>query len=257
MSRDFFIVVVVTIALVSVAEAQVRPKGIRVSEEVMRSYRLKTVDPVYPAAALKNGVQGTVILQPWIDKAGTVGEVAVVSGDPLLVESAVAAVKQWKYKPYLLNAEPFEIQTKVSLNFKISKSNAGSGTVEDAPIKPSGGLDTGPRSAIRKGPDLSPRARVPSEVAQKLCVKKVRPTYPAGASGQGDVIVDVIIDEHGRVANQVVRRGDRVFYSEALDAVQKWRYKPYLLNGLPVRFETDVELHFSPPRGSTSAGCDR
>lgn len=247
MSQDFFIVVV-TIALAYVAKAQLKPRGIRVSEEVMRSYRLKKVDPVYPAAALKNGVQGTVILQPWIDKAGTVGEVAVVSGDPLLVESGVAAVKQWKYKPYLLNGEPFEAQTKVSLNFKISKSNAGSGTVEDAPIKPSVGLDAGPRSAIRKGPDLSPRARVPSEVAEKLCIKKVRPTYSAGASGPGHVIVNVIIDEHGRVANLVVRRGDSVFYSEALDAVRKWRYKPYLLNGLPVRFETDVEVLFSPPK---------
>jgi protein TonB len=64
-------------------------------------------------------VEGAVQLQATISKTGEITHVKVLSGDPQLTRAASDAVKQWKYQPYLLNGEPVEIQTQISVNFKL------------------------------------------------------------------------------------------------------------------------------------------
>jgi TonB family protein len=90
-----------------------------VSQGVSRGLLVKKAQPVYPASALQMHIEGTVELQATISKAGDISAVKIVSGDPRLARAAVDAVKQWKYKPYLLNGEPVEIQTQVTMNFKL------------------------------------------------------------------------------------------------------------------------------------------
>jgi periplasmic protein TonB len=92
---------------------------LNVSQGVSRGLLVKQPQPVYPPAAMRMRIEGTVELSATISKDGNISAVKILSGDPQLAHAAVDAVKQWKYKPYLLNGEPVEIQTQVTINFKL------------------------------------------------------------------------------------------------------------------------------------------
>ena len=73
--------------------------------------------PLYPALARQARIQGNVVLHAIIDKDGKVAQLEVISGHPLLVQSALDAVKQWRYKPTLLNGDPVEVDTTITVTF--------------------------------------------------------------------------------------------------------------------------------------------
>jgi TonB family protein len=91
-----------------------KERPIRVSGGVMAALLLHKVDPVYPGDA---NVSGAVVLSATIDSEGNVVELSVVSGPEILRDAAVSAVKQWIYKPYLLNGKPAYVQTVITINF--------------------------------------------------------------------------------------------------------------------------------------------
>ena len=91
---------------------------LRVSSRVAEGIRLKRVKPVYPPEAKKAHVRGTVVLHAIISKEGNVTGLKVVVGPEELSESAIEAVKQWKYKPYLLNGEPVELDTTIEVRYE-------------------------------------------------------------------------------------------------------------------------------------------
>lgn len=103
------------LACAIVATAQVR-----VSSGVTESNLLEKVDPVYPPIAKTARIEGAVVLAVEIDKEGAVTSVQVVSGHPILLTSATDAVKQWRYRPYILNGEPVAIRTQVTVNFQLA-----------------------------------------------------------------------------------------------------------------------------------------
>jgi len=78
---------------------------------------LNKVLPVYPRIAIPAGVQGDVKLHAIISKQGTIESLNVISGHPLLTPSALEAVSQWKYRPYVLNGEPVEVETYITVTF--------------------------------------------------------------------------------------------------------------------------------------------
>ena len=78
---------------------------------------LQEIKPLYPPLARQARIQGNVILHAIIDKEGKVAELQVVSGHPLLVQSALDAVRQWRYKPTLLNGDPVEVDTTITVTF--------------------------------------------------------------------------------------------------------------------------------------------
>ena len=92
-----------------------------ISQGVSQGLLYKKVAPTYPPTALRMRVEGVVELQATISKEGNITKVKVISGDAQLAKAASDAVKQWKYKPYLLNGEPVEIQTGVTINFKLPR----------------------------------------------------------------------------------------------------------------------------------------
>src|SRR5260370_296036 len=98
--------------LVSVAYAQQpdspRPERIRVSGGVANGILQHRVEPTYPWKAKENHIQGAVVLAAVISKEGNLIELKVVSGDPVLAQASLEAIKQWKYRPYLLQGEPVE-----------------------------------------------------------------------------------------------------------------------------------------------------
>lgn len=105
-----------------IASGRQQPNGpIRVSGGILAGQIVSKVAPIYPVEAKEQGIQGTVVLHAVIDKDGTVKELTAVSGPEQLQASAVEAVRQWVYKPYLLNGEPTEVETTITVNFALNK----------------------------------------------------------------------------------------------------------------------------------------
>ena len=94
---------------------------LNISQGVSQGLLTKKVQPVYPRNALAMHLEGAVEILATISKTGDISHVKVLSGDGQLAKAASDAVKQWKYKPYLLNGEPVEIQTQVTINFKLPR----------------------------------------------------------------------------------------------------------------------------------------
>jgi protein TonB len=78
------------------------------------------VQPIYPTLARQARIQGTVELRAVISKAGTIENLVLVHGHPMLSAAAIEAVRQWRYRPYLLNDEPIEVETEITVNFLLS-----------------------------------------------------------------------------------------------------------------------------------------
>jgi protein TonB len=95
----------------------VPPQRIRVGGNVEAGARINNVTPEYPAIAKVAHISGTVVLHAIIAKDGTIEQLEYISGPPLLVKSAIDAVKQWRYKPYLLNGDPVEVETTINVDF--------------------------------------------------------------------------------------------------------------------------------------------
>ena len=92
----------------------------RVSGGVEAGLLIRNVKPIYPRLAQAAGVQGEVVLQAVIGKDGRIENLHAISGNPLLVKAALDAVQQWRYRPYLLNGEPVEVETQITVRFTVS-----------------------------------------------------------------------------------------------------------------------------------------
>lgn len=92
-----------------------------ISQGVSQGLAIKKTQPLYPPSALRMRIEGPVQLLATISKKGDISAVKILSGDPSLARAAVDAVKQWKYKPYMLDGSPVEIQTQITVNFKLPR----------------------------------------------------------------------------------------------------------------------------------------
>jgi periplasmic protein TonB len=96
------------------------PKRVRIPARTAEANLVYDVAPKYPPEAGRARIAGTVVLMAVIGKDGTVQEVRVQSGLPVLAQAAIDAVKQWRYRPYLLNGEPVEVDSQITINFNLS-----------------------------------------------------------------------------------------------------------------------------------------
>jgi len=96
------------------------PQRVRVSSGVSTGLLIRRVQPNYPPLARQARIQGQVVLQAEISKEGAIQNLQLISGHPMLAPAAIEAVKQWRYKPYLLNGEPVAVDTQVIVNFTLS-----------------------------------------------------------------------------------------------------------------------------------------
>jgi len=96
------------------------PQRVRVSQGVTQGLLIRKIQPNYPPLARQARIQGSVLLQAEISKDGTIENLHLISGHPMLAPAAIEAVKQWKYKPYILNGEPVEVETQITVNFTLS-----------------------------------------------------------------------------------------------------------------------------------------
>jgi periplasmic protein TonB len=96
------------------------PQRIRVSQGVTQGMIIRKIQPAYPPLARQARIQGPVVLQAEIGKDGSIQNLRLISGHPMLAPAAIEAIKQWKYKPYILNGEPVEVETTITFNFTLS-----------------------------------------------------------------------------------------------------------------------------------------
>jgi len=100
--------------------APVVPQRVRISQGVTKGLLIRRVEPAYPPLARSARVQGEVVLSAIISTNGDIENLQLVSGHPMLVPAALSAVKQWRYKPYLLNGQPTEVETTITVIFTLS-----------------------------------------------------------------------------------------------------------------------------------------
>ena len=102
---------------IPVAQPQAAEQKLKVSSGVAQGSLVHQVAPVYPQQARLDGIQGTVVLQATVGKDGRVQSVHALRGPPMLVQPAVDAVKQWRYKPFSLNGEPTNAEIQINVKF--------------------------------------------------------------------------------------------------------------------------------------------
>ncbi len=96
------------------------PQRVRISQGVTSGLLIRKVEPLYPVLARSARVSGDVVLKAIIDKQGVIQDLQLVSGHPMLVPAAIDAVRQWRYRPYLLNGQPVEVETTITVIFTLS-----------------------------------------------------------------------------------------------------------------------------------------
>ena len=188
------------------------PDRIRVGGNVQSYNLVKKVTPVYPPLAKQARVQGTVRFSVIINKDGTIQNIQLVSGHPLLVPSATEAVRQWVYKPTLLNGNPVEVITQIDVNYTLSEQPPWTITSSFLSKFKVEGNQTDLNEALR-------RVKTPS-------------MYAATLAEDGTLRGSPIAEDHP--AAQVAA------------VVSRWRYQPLTLDGRP--FEPIVTFGGSHPR---------
>ena len=93
----------------------------RVSMGVSEGLLLERMNPSYPEIARRLHIGGTIALGATISKSGRIEDLRVLSGHPLLREAAIEAVKNWRYRPYLLNGQPVEVETTIEIHFTLAQ----------------------------------------------------------------------------------------------------------------------------------------
>ncbi|HEX3321742.1 MAG TPA: TonB family protein [Terriglobales bacterium] len=231
---------------------------------------IKRVPADYPIQASMKGIQGEVILSVWITETGDVERAEFASGDKIFADSAIAAVKKWKFKPYIKNGKAVKVSTKVPFDFAFANKT------KDYPIppnpsaaQPAASGDPATQSASPTNPaaqppasanpadqsaapatsgDLPKRVRVSQGVAQGMILHKVAPVYPELARRsriEGTVLMKAIISREGDISELTAISGPRELIQAAMGAVRQWRYRPYLLQGQPVEVETQIVVNFT------------
>jgi TonB family protein len=187
------------------------------------------VDPEYPPLARQARIQGTVRLKALIDKEGAVKELNLISGHPMLAPAAIAAVRQWRYKPYLLNGEPVYVSTEIQVNFVLQGNPPAPDSDKKTP------LDQTRQPSSEDSAKLEPikieKARYPEEAREKQL--------------QGQVWLKIGISETGDVDNVEVISGDPVLAEAAVQAAKKWKFKPFIKNGKPIKVATKLPFDFA------------
>jgi protein TonB len=99
--------------------AQIEKRPVKMSEGVLEAQLITRIEPRYPTIAVQTKKEGTVVLHALISRDGRITSLEVVSGSPLLIGAALEAVQQWRYRPTMLNGEPVEVETTITVVFRL------------------------------------------------------------------------------------------------------------------------------------------
>lgn len=207
------------------------PMRIRVGGLVESAKLISQPKPDYPPLARTARVQGVVRLDAIIGKDGTIEDLKVISGHPLLVKAALDAVQHWQYQPTFLNGEPVEVATEIDVNFSLADGAASTGLAEAG------------NPQVSNGPGLQAGVVTPP-----VPTYKPDPPYTQEARKakiEGIVTLAITIDAQGDVTDCQVTDGlDKGLDQQAITTVRTWKFKPALRNGIPVAVRVSVVVNF-------------
>lgn len=254
------------------AQQQKRRPYVAISQRSADALLLTRVEPDYPAAVKATQLSGQIVIGFTIGKDGEVSDVRPLevglfgcrsknSDNPALQQAAIAAVKQWKFRPLMMHDHPGdaetpeEAETAVALPFDFHATSTVTPSAGMAVSTPADSCDprklTGPQQYVqptvdRNKPVFGALVIEPSQ-AEEMLAHKVDATYPPQglmSRIQGNVILHVLIDKEGRVAKMKAMSGHPLFIQPSMDAVKQWEYQPFLRNGEAVEVETAVVVEF-------------
>jgi len=192
---------------------------------------------MYPFDAVKDKLQGKVLVRAVISESGDIESAVPISGDPLLAKAAVDAAKEWKFRPYLRDGSRVKMAINIPFAFII---------IDDPPNGTQ--LVTSADSFWRDVPRELIAVRASEKSGSNVVLHRVEPLYPVVAKAsrvQGTVQLFVVIGKDGTVQNVGVISGPPLLQQSSVDAVRQWRYKPFLLDGQPIEVQTLVEARFA------------
>jgi len=212
------------------------------------------VKPTYPLAASAREIQGQVTVRITVNTNGEVETADVVSGEPILRDAALEAVRKWKFQPYIHNGHAVNVTTTLPVDFVFAdkvtdytEKDKGAKLGHYSFIPPSPDSAKGEPSSSANTDNTAKTVRIGQAVSEGLLLHSVRPVYPpiARNSGvQGTVVLQAVIGKDGRIERLRALSGPDSLRQAAIDAVQQWRYKPYLLNNEPVEVDTQITVNF-------------
>ena len=214
-----------------------RPLRIRVASGVMRGMIDHETLPVYPDQALQSGMQGDVIFVILVDEEGKIVSANPIEGNPLLVAVSTDALRQFRFRPYLLNSVPVQVETQLEYKFSLhGKGSDAKGKVEYV-------------SNIPYRPEFRPGA-VTADGVLVLWPRKIsgtEPQLPPELTGKsGTVYLTIIIGADGRVQDVKVVGGDEAFIAPTVASAKQTLYEPELIGGKPTVSTTEATYHFGP-----------
>jgi TonB family protein len=242
LARFLLPLILATGAIAQTSDANAPTTPVRVTENVKVT---KMVDTVYPLRAQQEQIQGRVVLDVTVAPDGKVKHIDVISGDEVLAGAFKDAVKRWQFEPHLVEGKAVPFITRVGMNFALQGNVLKDEKVAVPPQAASPSADSANSAPATGKPD---RIRVSSGVATGNLIYKVQPVYPIAASAnhvQGAVILQALIGRDGMIKKLEVISGPEELTKAAVGAVEQWRYRPYLLNGVPVEVDTKIQVNFN------------
>lgn len=221
-------------------------KRITVGGGVQSAKMVNTVQPDYPPLAKQARIQGTVRFTALIGPDGTIKNLTLLGGHPLLVQAATLAVKQWVYNPTLLNGEPVEVVTQIDVNFTLDDNPTTTAATGEVHRMGGGGIGIGGSGNAATGATGEVHM-IGGRVSAPVPIHRVEAVYPPGllADGKdGVVMLGIVINTDGNVSTAEPMKGDPAFFDAALEAVRQWKFKPAMKDGQPVSVKANVEINF-------------
>ncbi len=211
---------------------------------------IKQVEPIYPEAALKAKVGGTVILEAQADIYGRVQSIKILRSLPLLDQAAMDAVRQWVYAPLVIDGKPRPVVFTVTVRFdpenKSSAAGVKGGVVGGVMGGIVGGVSGGVAGGVEGGASVA--VRIVGDLRPPRLIKEVAPVYPPEArqaGAEGMVILEVQTDIHGQIQDTKILRSIPLLDQAAVEAVRQWIYEPMLINGKPRSAIFTVTVRFT------------
>lgn len=219
--------------------------------------------PIYPQLAKQAHIEGTVVLHAIIAKDGTISNLQFISGHPLLMKAAIDAVRQWQYKPTLLNGESVEVDTTITVVFTLGETppldlsrpetHSGDSTKDQTDAALNQGVEG--VETLCPGDGLVRVFVSPKAEAARLKVR-VEPIYPEDAKKagmEGTVLFHAIIGVDGTVKELELEDGEPALAKAAEDAVRQWKYDGMTYyestegRSRPAEVDTAIAVQFKLP----------